>query len=214
MPVRAYFAVMAAAYALAAALGLGLTWDGAYYLFQALNTGQAFMPRDRLLNLPLQQPVITARGITDNPAFLAAIFGASYLLVPLACLAAPWLIVRDRQPRLFIWSVLGIGLLSLPGQAAVQSEPIMAFELTWPILLAVLTGEVSEHWALILAFSIALVLAHPLAIPLLAGVTGAAALVYVVRREGERPELWWVVVFAVLAGLAWLRTSTAEAWAR
>lgn len=68
-----FFVVTTAAYAVAAALGLGLTWDGAYYLFQALNTGQAFGPRDRLINLPLQQPVIAARAVIDNPSVLCRV---------------------------------------------------------------------------------------------------------------------------------------------
>jgi hypothetical protein len=208
-PVRAFFGAVTVAYAAAAALGLGLTWDGAYYLFQVLDTGQAFGPRDRILDVPLQQPVIALRSFIDDPAVLAAVFGFSCLLVPLASLAASWLIVRNHQPRLFVWPVLGMGLLLLPGQAAVQSEAMMALEMVWPILLAVLIGRPSENWAIVLGFSVFLALAHPFAVPLLAGVAAAVVLVHVSRRR-ERPQLWWAIAFAALASLAWLRVANAE----
>ena len=210
LSVRAYLGVMTAAYAVASALGLGLTWDGAYYLFQPLNNGVAMAPFNRLVDLPLQQPVIFARSVTDNPTVLAAIFSFSYLLVPLASLAGSWLVVRKRQPRLFVWSVLGIGLFSLPGQAAIQSEAIMAVQLAWPIVLAVLTGEPSEQWDIVLLFSIVLALTHPLAVPLFAGVAVTVALLHSAHRPRGRPELWWMAVFAFFAGLAWLRTAGAE----
>ncbi len=208
-PIAVFFGLVTAAYAAAAAMGLGLTWDGAYYLFQALNTGQAFEPRDRVLDVLLQQPVLALRSFVDDPAVLAAVFGFSCLLVPLASLAASWLIVRKHQPRMFVWPVLGMGLLLLPGQAAVQSEAMMALEMIWPILLAVIVGRPSDNWMIVLGFGIFLALAHPFAVPLLAGLAAAVFVVHVARRR-ERPQLWWAIAFLALAGLAWLRVANNE----
>ena len=183
LPARMSLGVIALGYAIAAVLGLGLAYDGSFFLFQTLNTGQPLVPYNRFVHWPLLEPLVVARSLTESPRALAAILTFSYLMVPLVSLVASWWIVRRKQPRLFVWSVIGIGLVSLPGQPFMVSEGIMAIQLSWPILLAFLAGDPRDHRLIIVAFSLVLAFAHPTAVPILGAIAVAGMLLG--RRRGN-----------------------------
>jgi hypothetical protein len=210
LPVRASLAIGALAYAFASLLGLGLAWDGSYFLFHSLDTGQPLVPYNRFIHWPLQEPAILARSMTESPRALAAIFSFTYLLIPLASLVASWWVVRKRRPRLFVWSVIGIGLVSLPGQAFMVSEAIMSVQLAWPILLAFLTGRPGEHRFVVVAFSLALVLGHPFAVPILGCIAVAAVLLAMAERSQRRSLMFWAVIIGALSVAALLRSIAVE----
>lgn len=205
-----FFAVVAAAYLAASILGLGLTWDGSYSLFRALDDGWAITPWARVVNIPLVLPVVAARSLTDDPTVLAAIFSLSYLLVPMGSLAASWWVVKDRRPRLFVWAVLGIGLVMLPGQVFPISEALMTTQMAWPVFLAILAVDLGRHARLLLFVGLVMALSHSVAVAIFLGLAATVVLFDLARRTPVRPRLRWVAVFAAFAALALLRTAAGE----
>jgi hypothetical protein len=200
-----YFGLIGGVFILASALGLALTWDASLYLYSALDNGHAMVPYRRFIDIPLQDPVILLRGLSDNMALLSFIFNLSYFLVPLIALASSIWLVRRREPRLFVWAGLGIGLVALPGQANLVSEAIMALQLTWPILLAILSGSLAEDWDVVLVLALVIVVTHPIAVPLLLGLAVLTAIrrpTRVSRRLGTSPtDRWEVVSLAAAAAV-------------
>lgn len=202
----AYLGLTAAAGAVAAALGLVLAWDGSWLAFNALDRGQPAVFFARWIGIPLQLPVVVARRLTENVGLLTVVYGLSIFAVPLIALAASWWLVRAREPRLFAWAALGIGLIALAGQAFAVSEGVMAVQLTWPPFLAVLAGSLSERRVVVAMLGIALAVTAPTAVPLLFGLAAATALVHLVDRSRPRRDAWWIVVFVGLAVAAAVRS--------
>src|SRR5512138_3734116 len=104
-----FFAVVAIALIFGAIAGGAMLWDGSYYLYKALDTGEPYAPHGRLINVPLQLPVIWASQAIGNINVLKTLFGLMYALVPLGSLLIAWWIVKGSQPALFIWAALGVG---------------------------------------------------------------------------------------------------------
>jgi len=204
--ISAYFAIIALAGAVAAGLGLALAWDGAWLAFNALDHGRPYILFHRWIGLPIQLPLEIARRLTSDIGLLSFVYGLAYFAVPVVCLAAAWLLVHRREPRLFVWATLGIGLISLPGQAFVVSEALMAVQLTWPLFLAILAGSLSDHRFIVGALGIALVLTAPTAIPLLLGLAAATAIVQRLDRTASSRDRWWIAVFLGLAAAATVRS--------
>jgi hypothetical protein len=204
--ITAYFAIIGVAGAVAAGLGLAFAWDGSWLAFNALDHGRPYILFDRWIGEPIQLPLEIARRLTSDIGLLSFVYGLAYFAVPVVCLAAAWFLVRRREPRLFVWAALGIGLISLPGQAFVVSEGIMAVQLTWPLFLAVLARSLSDHRLIVAALGIALVCTAPTAIPLLLGLAAATAIVQRLDRTGSSRARWWIVVFLGLAAAATVRS--------
>ena len=209
LPARAYAGLVVLALCFAALCGAALSWDGSGYLFETLDKQVPFTTHLRLISVPLQLPVLLASRITDNPTILQTFFGLPYVAIPLLALSASWWIVRDRAPWLFVWPVLGIGLGTLAGQFNFTSEAIIALQLFWPVLLALLAGMRRGHVPLVLVLCLAILCSHPYAVPLFA----AASVVALVRAKsaGRGGRLrWWAAGFATAAvlGVVALRTSS------
>src|SRR5918994_6241540 len=68
LAVGSFFALVVAATGGAAWHQAPLTWDGAYYLFEALDRGRPITPLGRTVNVVLQSPVLAARHLTDDLA--------------------------------------------------------------------------------------------------------------------------------------------------
>lgn len=202
---RALLLVVAAALGAAAFLGLPLAWDGSYYLFNMLSSGGAFVPHQRLINAPLQAPALLASLFTHDPNLLQVAFGLGYAAVPFLALLACWWIVRRSTPALFIWPVIGIGLLGLPGQANMTSEAMLAVQLAWPIVMAIAVGLTRRNAGFAMGCAAAIIFTHPIAVPLLGG--GAVALI--ARGwwlRDEREETWiWAAGFCCLTAFALFR---------
>src|SRR5208282_829898 len=92
--VQIFFLVVLLGLAVAAFAGAPLTWDGAFYLFSALDTQWPFVPHGRTINVALQLPVVAASHLTQNLAPLRLIFCLCYASVPDVGLVASWLICR------------------------------------------------------------------------------------------------------------------------
>lgn len=190
---------------LAALTQLPLAWDGSYIALNVLWSQEPFMPHGRWVNLPLQAPVLLASRWISDTATLGVIFSATYALLPAVALAASWLVVRDRAPRLLVWPALGL-MLALPGQAFFVSEAVLSTQLVWPLVLAVSLGTERRHVTLLTVLALALAFAHPIAVGLLALVVVLWALrpVHPMRARGR---LGWAVAglgIVTLVGIRYL----------
>lgn len=200
-----FFALVALSVLVAAAAALPLTWDGSYYLFELLNRGEPFTPHERLINVPVQFPVLLFRLLTDEAEPLILVFSLAYAAVPVVALSMSWLVVRTRTPRLFVWPALGIGMVTLPGQASMISEALISLQLFWPVILAVLLRFPRTTVPIALGCSIAIVVAHPFGM-ILMGVAAAAGFLVARVHAAEREAMQlWATGFAVAAVLAVLR---------
>lgn len=198
------FFACAVAGALVAAWGGGvLAWDGAYYLFKALDDQAPFNPLGRRINVLLQAPLLWASaGGVDDLSILRRVFALPYALVPVVGLSLSWLVVRRRRPALFVWPALAVGLGLLPGLFFYTSEGPMIGSLAWPLLLGVLLG-VPRPGALGLGgLVVVLWVTHPLFVVFATLSAGVALL----RARLERSERLWLLPVAVgLLALAALK---------
>lgn len=201
---RSFFALMATALVAAAASSGATLWDGGYYFFQILDADAPFVAQGRLINVPLHWTVLLASRLTDDLQALAIIFGLTYATLPLLALGVSWWIVRDRAPASFVWAAFGIGLGTVLLQLYFVSEAIIAIQLFWPILLAMLIGAQHRHLPAVVALSAAVLLAHPVAIPLFALAAVLAGMLGVRVGPGRaRRRAWlWGGAFATLAVVA------------
>ncbi len=204
---RLYFALMIAAFVLAAISGAALAWDGSYHFVKALDTRQTFIPHSRLITYPMHTLTIFVSQYVENFSILRAVFGLAYAVVPLGSLALCWWIVRRKAPSLFVWSALGIGLGTLPGQFALMVEATLAVQLFWPVVMIILTRIETQHVPLLFLLSIIMIFTHPFSIPLLA--TGVLLMIIVgfFDRQARRKMWLLALVFIVLAALAAFRLS-------
>jgi hypothetical protein len=204
--IAVYLGLVASAGAIASALGLARAWDGSWLLFEILDTGRPISPSSRWINVPLELPAIAVRHLTENVGVMSALYGLPYFLVPAIALATSWWVVRTREPRLFVWAALGIGLVSLPGQVFAVSEVVIAMQLTWPVFLAVLAGTLSERRLVVAVLGAALVMTAPTVIPLLLGLAATVALLVLIDRDRPRGDVPWIAAFLALAVAAAIRS--------
>ena len=209
LPAAAYAGLVVLALCFAALCGGGLSWDGSGILFETLDKQVPFTTHLRLISVPLQLPALLASRITDNPTILQTLFGLAYAAIPLVALSASWWVVRDRAPWLFVWPILGIGLGTLSGQFDFTSEAIIALQLFWPVLLALLLGMQRDHVPLVLVLCLAVLCSHPYAVPFFA-IASVIALVRAQRDGANRQLRWWAVGFAaaIVPAVAAMRTSS------
>lgn len=196
---RSFFGIMAVGLIFAALCHAALAWDGAIYLFEVLDNQRPYMPQQRLINWPLDWPIILISRVTSDLPFLATTFGLIYVTFQLSLLAAAWWVVRDKARTLFFWAALGLGLGMLPGQFYFVAEGNLTVQLAWPLVLAILTGIRRRHVPLVVALTIALVFSHPLAIALF---VFAAALAWASgwRDAAQRRWMWrWSAGFGGVA---------------
>jgi len=193
----------------AALAGLPLTWDGAYYLFNTLDTRFPFIPHGRTIDVALELPVLAASHFTDNLALLRIIFSLCYVAIPAIGLATSWLICRERRPSLFVWPALSCCIAMLPGQAAFSSEAIMTPWLMWPVLLAALIGVRRAYLPILAILVVAAFLAHPIAGAFLALSALVSAIAGLKSADARRERLLSAVVLSLVA-LARILTPLSE----
>lgn len=202
---KVVFGLMSGALLIAVIAGAALSWDGSAYLFEMLDKQAPFTPNNRLINVPLQLPVLFVNRFTDNLFLLETIFGLMYVLVPLVALVAAWWITRRQAPSLFVWAVFGIGLGTLPGQFLLVAEANMVLQLYWPIVFAILLGMQTRFIPIVVLFGAIILPSHPYATPLF-GIATVLAFSTGLRFREERHKLWlWALVFGIATSGAMLR---------
>lgn len=198
---RVYFAIVALAFGAMVSVGAGLNWDGAYFMFSALDAGAPFVPFNRLIHAIAQYPAIALSVVTDNSAVLSAAFSLGYALIPLAALLTSWLLVRSHNRTLFVWVALSTNLGLLTNQFSLTTEAIIAIYLAWPIALAMVIPPRPFHIPVVAIFAMLLIITHPTALVLFAIVGGMALLTGLRFRTQRAAKLVWAAVFMCLAGI-------------
>lgn len=204
---RIYFALIGAAIILAAISGAEIAWDGAFALFNILDTQHPNVGYGRFTQIPLYSLVIAVSHVTSDLTILKTIFGLIYGGITLLALASSWWLVRHRQEGapLFIWSALGIGLGTLPGQICAVCQSTLSVQLTYPVLLAILIRMPRYAIPIVMLLSAAIFFFHPIAIPLFA-LAGVLAFLMGLNGVESRRRMWlWSVAFVGLATLALVR---------
>jgi hypothetical protein len=204
---RSYFVLIIVALLTAATAGAGLAWDGAYTLFNILDTQSPKVAYGRFTQLPLHWVVVQVSQVTSDLAVLRTTFGIVYAAYTLLALAASWWIVRKRQDGapLFVWAALGIGVGTLPGQICAVCQSTMSVQLFYPILLAVLIRIPRRTIPVIILLAAGIFFSHPMASALFA-LAGAVAFLIGWRYRDERRRMWLsALAFVGLCAFALLR---------
>jgi len=202
MDALTFFGLVAVGLVFAVVSDVALSWDGAGYLFEILDQRVPFLSHYRLINIVIHAPILLAAAMTGDVAVLRKVFGAVYALIPLVALGASWWVTQRRAPHLFIWSALGICLVTLPGQLLFVFEAITVVQLFWPLLLIVVLGEERRHWRLMVALSAAILVAHPTAMIVLGLIAVAAAAVSIWMPAHRQAARRTVLIYAVLSFMA------------
>ncbi len=190
------FALVLLALGITTLVNAPLSFDGAYYLFRVLDTHQFAYDLNRLINIPLQLPVMAAIHFTQDIRLLCLTFSAAYCSVPVSGLAVLWLVCR-RRPSLFIWPAMSMCVAALPGQFFFQTEAIMVPTLLWPALLTPLIGTPAAVLPLVAIASVIATASHPIAAPILALAVLVTVVSAITRPQMRRASL----CFALFLGL-------------
>ncbi len=175
-----------------------LAFDGAFYFFSVLDHHKFAVFHDRLINVPLQLPMLAAAHLTQNVHVLRLIFCAAYASVPALGLAISWLLCRSRRPALFIWPAMSICIATLPGQFNFISECITSVTLMWPALLAILLAGPALAFPLVATASIGAAVSHPCTVIPLAFAMLVAIASAIVRPQVRKTSLWFAFGAGVL----------------
>ncbi len=203
-----FFALIAIALIVGVVVGGAMMWDGSYYLYKALDTGQPYAPHGRFINVPLQWPVIWASQLISNVNVLKVLFGLMYALIPLGSLLLAWWIVKDSRPTLFVWAALGIGFGTLMLQLTFVAEAILVLQLFWPFLLGLLVPPRRSVYIIMAILIIVILVSHPFAIFLLP-VAAVAAFLMGWRYPERRLQLWiWAAALCAAIVIVVLRFIT------
>lgn len=163
-----FFGLVALTIVIATFANAPLAYDGAFFFFEVLETHRFVDYHHRLINDPLQVPVLAAAHLTDNLAVLRPFYCAGYAVIPILGLALAWLVCRSRRPSLFLWPALSICLIALPGQFSFHSEAIIMVTLLWPALLAAVLGCSPAVLGLVALAALGAAYSHPFAVMVLA----------------------------------------------
>jgi hypothetical protein len=193
-----FFALVLLALGIATFVSAPLSFDGAFFLFRVLDAHQFAADHGRLINIPLQLPVLAAARFTENLGVLRPVFCAAYAVIPAVGLAVSWLVCRSRRPSLFIWPAVSICLVGLPGQFSFHSEAIIAVTLLWPALLTVLIGAPATVLPLVAIASIAAACSHPYAAVVLALIVFVAIVSAIVRPDSRKASLLFALGLGTL----------------
>ncbi len=196
--VAIFFGLVAFAVVIATLVNAPLSFDGAYFFFRALDEHQFAAFHGRLINIPLQMPLLAAAHFTQDIRILRLAFCGAYASIPLLGLALSWLICRVRRPSLLVWPAMSICIAALPGQFSLQSESIMTATLLWPALLAVLLGARTRILALVANSSVAAAASHPEAPIVFAFIVVVAIASGIARPELRRASIGFAIVLGLL----------------
>ncbi len=179
-----FLALITLALLIAAVAGDPLSWDGGSYLFSILDQQRWYLPMHRLINAPLEAPVLIASHFTNNLAVLRLIFSLCWVSPPAVGIYFAWLVCREQRPALFIWPALSLGLMALPGMPNFVSEAKMTATLSWPLLLAALLPVRRKLLPALAALAIVLRFTHPTAASFFA-LSAVVAAITAARSAGE-----------------------------
>lgn len=165
---KVYFSALLGSAIVLALSGAVLAWDGSYLFYRTIGIDVPYIPNFRYIILPAHLMVIFFSNFIDNLYILQVIFSGLYAIIPLLSMVLSWYIIRDERPELFIWSVIGNGLIVICGQFFLVSEAILVLYLFWPLWFAVIVGGTSWRKIVIVVFALLLPFTHSFTVGLLA----------------------------------------------
>lgn len=163
-PAFIFFLLMLAAAALVASSQMALNWDGSYYLVKLLQNGAPMVPHHRIGAAIFQAPAWLAMNFLADHRVIASIFSIPFALVPAVALDFSWMLVKNRQPGLFLWPVISIAVISIPAQSVLIGENLIACELAWPMFLAAVMSAGMTGVCLFSGLAILCSCLHPVSI--------------------------------------------------
>ena len=200
-----FFLFTTAGFLAAVMVGAALSWDGSYFLFSMLDSGQTFAPHSRFINSVAQYPALLASRFTNNMSLLIGLFGLGYAIFPIGALTASWFVVRKHSPSLFIWVALGTTFAILAGQFSLTTEALIVLHLAWPLAIMAVVPSRWFHIPLIIIFSVLVFISHPTAIALFAMVAVMAFIVGLRFPEQRLTKWLWAGSMVVFGGIALAR---------
>jgi hypothetical protein len=196
--VAIFFAFVLLGLGIATLVNAPLAYDGAFFFFRVLDTHQFAADHGRLINLPMQLPVLIATRFTDNLHLLRLLYCAPEAAIPLLGLGLAWLVCKSQRPSLFIWPAMSICVAALPGHFSFHSEAKMVVTLLWPVLLAVLSGASAILLSLLAIVSVVAAYSHPTAVILLAFIVSVAIACAIVRPQSRRRSVGFALALGIL----------------
>lgn len=185
---------------IAAIAGTILLYDGAWFLFNILDTHRIEIPQLRISFALMQWPAIWAAEATDSLPIVRFVFSIIVMAMPPIAIALCWWIVRKDAPWLIVWPALGIFLVDLPGQIHWIATSIRTNQLLWPILLAVFIGMPDRVVPLVTILLISALFMHPqISVYLIAGACAALFLAW--QRPEQRQRLHGTAMVFVFAAI-------------
>lgn len=204
---RLFFILIGLALGVSAVVGLPLAWDGSAVLFGLLDSQAPFVVLDRFSMVPLNLPVLWVSAITDNVPLLIFSFSVVYLCMTLLAFGVSWALANTGvQTRpLYVWAALGVGLVALPGQASIIGQAMIAIQLFWIVMMALMTGLPRWSWLILVLLAPFLFFLHPLAIVLFATASACALFLGWQVPARRRAFLTAATAFGLLAAIAGAR---------
>ncbi len=205
--VRFFFAVLAAGLLAAAAAGAALSYDGSYLLYRMLEGRWFWIEHGRLTHALSQVVPLAASFFTHNLPVLSFLLSLGYVCIPWLALALAWRLVKDRDPKLFVWAALGAALAALPGLFCLVSDTMLVEQLAWPLFLGALIGIPRRLIPPVLLASVVIATSHPVGFVLF-GV--ASALSWVASRldpGGRTGHRRWAGGFLAMSVMTLIRVA-------
>jgi hypothetical protein len=196
--VRLYFATIGVALLVAAFVQAPLAWDGSYVVFTTLDHQALYSSHGRYYHTVLTIPLLALSHITSDMAILRSAYVLTEAAAPLIALGLSWLVVRKRASSLFLWPALSIGVATLPGQFAFDSEGFAAVQLFWPLILLLLLEDRPGSYIAIAALVFVQLMIYPIAIALLAIAALICVCIGAVDVPARRARVTLAIVFLVL----------------
>lgn len=163
----------------AAAAGAILLYDGAWFLFQIMDSHKITIPQLRISFALMQWPAIWVAQQTDSMTLTRLVFSLAVMAMPPVSIAICWWIVRKDAPWLIVWPALGVFIVDLPGQMHWIATSIRTNQLFWPILMAIFIGMPDRVVPVVTILLISALFMHPqVSIYLLAGACAAGYLAW------------------------------------
>lgn len=201
--VAIFFAMVLIAFVITTFVNAPLSYDGSYSLFRVLDNHNFAYDYDRVVNIPLQVPVLAASYLTQNMHVLSWAFSVAYCSVPFVGLALSWLICR-RRPSLFVWPAISICLGELPGRFFFTNEQVILATLFWPALLTALLGAPTLILIAVGLITIVAAVSQPVAAASLTMIFLVSMSSALLKPELREKSLW----FALFVGLLLLQRLT------
>ena len=183
-------------------VNLQLFQDGAFYLYQVVQTQAVAIMHERFSAILVQAPIVLLLHllpwdqVEDTAALMRFVFCLGYGLIPLLCLFLSWQAVQGSTKRLLLWPWLIILFVNVVNFSWV-SEILMALQLACPLLLGVIAAPMGQAnsnrqgrwvWPLTMGLSAVIFGLHPLTVLIFGAATVGLVTLSLLRKTKSEPK--------------------------